>query len=375
LEAKHIKIKILFTIPNFDSAGSGKALLNVAKNLDTSKFEPHICCSHSKGDYYKTVQDSGIPIHIKQTTHPMIPRMKGIKISFKLAKFFKTLKIDIIHSYHYGDDYSEAVAARIAGIPWIYTKKNMNWGGKSKNSWFLRTLLSKHILVQNTDMIKEFFKKSKKISLVARGVNTKEFFPSKPNEKLLDKYKIKKNDNVIICVANLHPIKGVETLIDAFSGISRNFHPIHLFIVGFDKNIYADSLKVRLKKNRSLQNVYFTGKVNNVKDFLSISDLFILPTLKTGEGSPVALLEALASGIKVIGSEVCGIKDILKFFPENMFESGNVNQLKKRIEKQLILKDNDKMEKILNYTIKNYDIKIEAKKHENIYSKILGSDR
>jgi DNA-binding NtrC family response regulator len=58
-----------------------------------------------------------------------------------------------------------------------------------------------------------------------------------------------------------------------------------------------------------------------------------------------------------------------------MFEPGNVNQLKKRIEKQLILKDNDKMEKILNYTIKNYDIKIEAKKHENIYSKILGSDR
>ena len=72
MEAKPIKIKILFTIPNFDSAGSGKALLNVAKNLDTSKFEPHICCSHSKGDYYKTVQDSGIPIHIKQTTHPML---------------------------------------------------------------------------------------------------------------------------------------------------------------------------------------------------------------------------------------------------------------------------------------------------------------
>ena len=39
MEAKPIKIKILFTIPNFDTAGSGKALLNIALRLDREKFE------------------------------------------------------------------------------------------------------------------------------------------------------------------------------------------------------------------------------------------------------------------------------------------------------------------------------------------------
>ena len=63
--------------------------------------------------------------------------------------FFRKLKPDIIHSFHYGADYSEGLASRIAGIPWIYTKKNMNWGGNSKNGWALRSFFASKILVQN----------------------------------------------------------------------------------------------------------------------------------------------------------------------------------------------------------------------------------
>ena len=53
----------------------------------------------------------------------MIPRFNGIVKCFKLSKFFKKLEIDLIHSFHYGSDYSEALAAKFAGIPWVYTKK------------------------------------------------------------------------------------------------------------------------------------------------------------------------------------------------------------------------------------------------------------
>ena len=43
MERKQKKIKILFTIPNFDTAGSGKALLNIAKRLDRTRFDSLIC--------------------------------------------------------------------------------------------------------------------------------------------------------------------------------------------------------------------------------------------------------------------------------------------------------------------------------------------
>ncbi|WP_348799484.1 hypothetical protein [Flavobacterium adhaerens] len=39
------KLKILYTIPNFDTAGSGKVLYDLAQNLDKDKFEVHIAFS------------------------------------------------------------------------------------------------------------------------------------------------------------------------------------------------------------------------------------------------------------------------------------------------------------------------------------------
>ena len=55
--------------------------------------------------------------------------------------------------------------------PWLpffleflgYIKKNMNWGGDSKNGWKLRTFLSSHIIAQNKEMVSKFLKKIKNL--------------------------------------------------------------------------------------------------------------------------------------------------------------------------------------------------------------------
>lgn len=45
------KIKILYTTPNFDTAGSGKVLYDLAKGLDTAKFEVDIACKNNRGSF------------------------------------------------------------------------------------------------------------------------------------------------------------------------------------------------------------------------------------------------------------------------------------------------------------------------------------
>ena len=47
----------------------------------------------------------------------------------------------------------------------------MNWGGKSKNGWILRSFLAKHIVILNTDMKKIFYPKSYKTTLIYRGID------------------------------------------------------------------------------------------------------------------------------------------------------------------------------------------------------------
>ena len=75
---------------------------------------------------------------------------------FQLSKVFKRINPDIIHSYHYAADYTEPLAAKMAGIKWIYTKKNMSWKGPSYRGWKLRSWLADGIICQNKDMLIKF---------------------------------------------------------------------------------------------------------------------------------------------------------------------------------------------------------------------------
>ena len=58
------RIKILYTIPNFDTAGSGFALFQIAQKLDKKKFIVEIACTNNKGYLYREVVNSGIKVHI-----------------------------------------------------------------------------------------------------------------------------------------------------------------------------------------------------------------------------------------------------------------------------------------------------------------------
>ena len=65
--------------------------------------------------------------------------------------------------------------------------------------------------------------------------------------------------------------------------------------------------------------IHFTGKVHKVLDYYSIADIFVLPTIKKGEGCPVSLLEAMSCDIPPIASNVSGIKDVLDPFRSFIF--------------------------------------------------------
>ena len=47
------KLKILFTIPNVYTAGSGISLFKIASQLNRNKFDPKIACLHNRGELFK----------------------------------------------------------------------------------------------------------------------------------------------------------------------------------------------------------------------------------------------------------------------------------------------------------------------------------
>src|SRR5262245_7778354 len=96
--------RILFTIPNFVTAGSGQALLNIAQRLDRTRFEPSIGVLKTGGPLEATIQVLGIPL--LEVPFAVAPRPLH-SLPFRLrvsARCFKPYQFDLWHSYHYSDD-------------------------------------------------------------------------------------------------------------------------------------------------------------------------------------------------------------------------------------------------------------------------------
>lgn len=364
------KLRILYTIPNFDTAGSGQAMLNVATGLNKTQFEAHIACKTDAGAFFKTVKQSGIPVHVFNYEPPMRPLSQLGIHGWKTSRTLKEIAPDIIHSFHYNNNYGEAVAAKLAGIDWIFTKKNMNWGTDGANAWKIRSMLAKHIILQNSEMKRRFYPNRKTITQIECSVVASDFEPKPAQEEIKDLMHTPQQARVLIAVAHITPVKGLNVLLEAFHKLANQFIDWHLWFVGDDKTPCADELKELVEDFNLSKRVHFSGRQPNVPDYLAHAELFVLPTKPVGEGNPVAMLEAMMNGKVVFGSNVPGIRDQLAHALAHLFESDNAEDLAKTLQPFMrnSSEENEKIgAKFRAHALANYTIEREVQQHEKLY--------
>ncbi len=304
-------VRILFTIPNFITAGSGHAMLSVIRQLDRQYFDPAVCVLRKGGKLDREVEHLGLPLLEAPFTIPARPYASLFKRANQIAQFFRPFGFSLWHSYHYSSDYTEPIIARLAGARgWIFTKKNMNWG---ERAWKLRSLFASGIGAQNTDMLAKFFSAwpyHNKAHYVPPGVGLDVFHPNAPPIlELKSKFGISSQTPVVGCVANLLPVKGHPTLIQAFARLESDPMP-HLWLAGKELDAaYSNSLHQLATELGILSRVHFLGQVNDIPALLAEVDIFCLVSKSTGEGCPIAMLEAMACAKACVGSDIPGIRD------------------------------------------------------------------
>jgi L-malate glycosyltransferase len=141
---------------------------------------------------------------------------------------------------------------------------------------------------------------------------------------------LKEEGTFIIYVGALRTVKGVEYLLTAMKSITERDPSVRLLIVGEG----AERQKLEgLVRNLGLERaVQFTGRVANedIPYYLSASDLFVLPSLS--EGFPITLLEAMASGLPIVATNV---GDISTFVENNvngfLVEPGRASEIAERV--------------------------------------------
>lgn len=123
------------------------------------------------------------------------------------------------------------------------------------------------------------------------------------NYNFKNELNIPKDKPIILFVGNIIKRKNVATIIDAKKQLKSG---CVLVVVG--DGPLLNSLKEKVKVE-NVEDVIFTGARNDIANVIQNSDLLILPSYSESFG--LVLIEALACGKPVIGSNVGGIKEII----------------------------------------------------------------
>lgn len=138
-----------------------------------------------------------------------------------------------------------------------------------------------------------------RISVIPNGVDVDFFRPSD-----------EKDSNLVAWVGRMVPEKGLVYLLEAMREVVKQHANVKL-VLGGDGPLrqYLQNFARQLGLQK---NIFFLGAINHEKvaDILSKSSIFVFPSLK--EGMPRALLETMACGNAIVGSNVSGIKGIVR---------------------------------------------------------------
>jgi len=139
---------------------------------------------------------------------------------------------------------------------------------------------------------------------------------------------IPKKDKVIIYVGRLLKTKGVYELVDAFLNLNVKYSNLRLILVGEGPEC-ATINKITYSNNK----IYLAGNVphNEINQWLSASDIFVLPSYN--EGLPNVILEAMACALPVVASKVGGIPEAVQDGRSGILvNKGDKNSLVKSID-------------------------------------------
>ena len=211
------------------------------------------------------------------------------------------------------------------------------------------------VIALTKDMKREIQKIcNREIIVIPNGIDL-ERFQNLSREEARNKLQIKADDKIIIFVGSLRPVKGVKYLIKAMKIVRQKEPNARLILIG---NGEEKQDLVKLTGDLNLGNlITFVGKIPNEKvpEYMAASNVFVLPSLS--EGFPLVSLEAMACGLPIVVSRVCGLPEIVEDGKNGfLVESGNPEQI---AEKVLLLLEDDELrermsrnnkEKVKDYT-------------------------
>ncbi len=298
------KKHIMFITFSLDVGGIETLILEICRRIDRQKYQPFVCSFYEKGRLAKEFESLDIPV----LTVPKLTESIDWTLPFRLAKQFRDLDIDIVHTHNPSVWLYGGIAAKLACLPLIHTAHTPSdyavgrWGMIERVlSWFTDQVTSVSKSVAEF-MIEGEGVARKKVQVILNGVKSEDYDVTVDRAEKRRELGLAENDFAYINVARFFPNKDHSTLLKAFAIVVKQMPEAKLLLCG------EGTLKEDLMKEAAAlgltNSVKFLGNRRDIPYVHRAIDVFVLSSIK--EGLPIVLLEAMASGVPIVTTDVDG---------------------------------------------------------------------
>ena len=171
-----------------------------------------------------------------------------------------------------------------------------------------------------------------KITVICNGVDTKRYDHADDKTLIHSQLGLEADVLIIAMVGTLKKVKGHCYMIEAMASIVPQYPELHLLLIGDGE--LREELQAQTSRLNLDRHVHFLGNRHDVPNLLAASDIFVLPSL--WEGLSMALLEAMASSLPIVASEVSGtVQAIIPYETGLLVPPGDVQKLAEAIRQLL----------------------------------------
>jgi glycosyltransferase involved in cell wall biosynthesis len=302
-----VRVRILYTINNLNTAGSKYVLADLVRSIDKDRFEPVVAVSKKTGTSLERDLERHAEIHELSCR---VSQENWFRFPVQLRRAVRRLRgfADLAQSFDYSSDWSEGLAMRLAGIPWVAVKTNLSWNARR---WKLRCSFAKRIVCLSNSQMNLLRSYREKTHLIPVGVAHDAFANATPASR--EEFGFSDDDVILVSVAHLVPVKGHSDLVRAFLQIHHRLPRLRLLLVGEGDAAYERELRHVGTAKEMCGKIVFAGRREDVPALLKMSDGKILATRDSGrrEAFGTAIVQAMHSGLPVIATRSGGPEDIV----------------------------------------------------------------
>jgi len=330
------KYKVMILITQFKYDGPNRVIHGILKHIDRERWDVIVGCLYGDRDYEPIYNEMGFRTVCLDMKGPLNAWV-DVMVIRRLADLLRQEHIQLLHTHLVRSDICGRIAGRMARIPVISTIHNMerHFKGGGVSNAIVRLLDRKTmgysgIITTVSQALRDYIHEAyglpfERILCIPNGID-----PLGPPDPSITRASLGLGGGIplIGTVARLDEQKGVDLLIEATHIIINKGVRMGLLIVG--DGPMRDELILRARRKGLAEEIRFVGFQRNVQDYLSLLDIFVLPS--RWEGFGISIVEAMAAGLPVVAAGVGGIPEIVEDGRTGfLIERDNIHALADRI--------------------------------------------